>query len=86
MQKSMATLAAIALGTMLAIGPAHPVYAYRDIQLAAVAPGMPPPPTYTPPAAPPPTAPIYRQPTTNDYPIPFSRNSPGMGRSTPRSR
>jgi hypothetical protein len=84
MQKSMASLATVALGAMLAIGPAHSVYAYPDIQLAAVAPGMPPPPTYTPPAAPAPAAPIYRQPTANDYSIPFSRNSPRMGRSSPR--
>ena len=39
MRKSMVSSATLALGAMLAIGPAS----------AAVAPGMPPAPTYTPP-------------------------------------
>jgi hypothetical protein len=74
MQKSVASLATITLGAMLAIGPAH----------AAVAPGMPQPPTYTPPAPPAPTRPLYNLPTPNDYRVPFLRASPRMSRSAPR--
>jgi hypothetical protein len=71
MQNSIASLATIALGAMLAIGPApaHPVSALPYIQPAAVAPGMPPPPTYTPPAVQRPTPFYYTPPATQ--PIPY---------------